>query len=273
MDRVLSTFWQLLVPGLEVLLIAFFAYYLIAFFWNTRAKDLTFGLFALFVIYLLSGWFNFTVLNQLLQNMINLSFMALIILFQPEIRLALSKFSVRGRGGKDFPDFDLFLTNLCNAIYFLADRRIGALVVLENQDTLEEYASTAVRIDAKFTPELLESIFMTTTPIHDGGVVIRGDRLLSAATILPLAAEESSQLFRSMGTRHRAALGISQETDAVTIVVSEETGKVSIAKDGIMTRSIKADRFKEILRSIFRPDSNETGGSLTFLERVKAWSQ
>lgn len=273
MDRIAATFWQLLVPAFEVLVIAAFIYYLISFFWNTRAKDLAFGLLAFMGVYTLSGLFNFTVLHKLLQSVVNLSIMALIILFQPEIRLALTRLSLRGKGARDIPDFDKFLDSLSVAIYHLADRRIGALVIMENQDSLDEYANNAVRIDAKFSPELLESIFATTTPLHDGGVLLRGERIVSAATILPLASEDSSQALRSMGTRHRAALGISQVSDALTIVVSEETGKVSIARDGIMTRSIKNDRFKEMVKGNYAPAKNGPMKHLSFMERIRAWSQ
>jgi uncharacterized protein (TIGR00159 family) len=273
MDRIVENLWFLLVPAIEVMVIAAFIYYLISFFWNTRAKDLAFGLLAFMGVYGLSGWFNFTVLNKLLQSVVNLSIMAVIILFQPEIRLALTKLSLRGKGVRDIPEFDKFLDSLSIALYRLADRRIGALVILENQDSLEEFADNAVRIDAKFSPELLESLFVTTTPLHDGGVLIRGDRILSAATILPLAAEDSTQALRSMGTRHRAALGISQVTDALTIAVSEETGKVSIARDGIMTRSVKPDRFKEMVKIVYTPTHHVDAKGGSFIKKVKAWSQ
>jgi diadenylate cyclase len=126
------------------------------------------------------------------------------------------------------------------------------LIVLENQDTYEEYSSSAVQMNALFSSELLESIFMTTTPLHDGAVVVRGLHIVAAGTILPLA-HETAQLAKSMGTRHRAALGASQKTDALIIVVSEETGKVSIARDGILTSGVKMDRFRGIVRSVFTP--------------------
>src|SRR5262249_37435858 len=154
-----------------------------------------------------------------------------LIIFQPELRLALSRLSVKGKKYREVTEFDKFLDGMTQSIYRLSERRIGALVVLENQDSLDEYANKAVVLNAQFTPELLESIFITTTPMHDGAVIIRGTTILSAATILPLA-DDSTQLAKSMGTRHRAGLGISQVTDALVVVVSEETGKVSIAREG-----------------------------------------
>jgi uncharacterized protein (TIGR00159 family) len=154
----------------------------------------------------------------------------------------------------------------------MSERRVGALVLLENQDSLDEFANKAVILNAQFSPELLESIFVTTTPLHDGAVIIRGTSILSAATILPLA-DDSTQLSKSMGTRHRAGLGISQITDALIIVVSEETGKVSIARDGIMTRGVKMDRFKGIIRSVFNPPKTSMDSRFDILGRLKKWNQ
>lgn len=145
-------------------------------------------------------------------------------------------------------------------------------MLLENQDSLDEFANKAVILNANFSPELLESIFITTTPLHDGAVIIRGTTILSAATILPLA-DDSTQLAKSMGTRHRAGLGISQITDALIIVVSEETGKVSIARDGIMTRGIKIDRFKGIVRSVFNPPKSSIESHFDIVERLAKWNQ
>src|SRR6185436_13003680 len=131
-----------------------------------------------------------------------------------------------------------------------------------------EYADKAVLLNARFSPELLETIFITSTPLHDGAVIIRGTTIISAATILPLA-DDSTQLSKSMGTRHRAGLGISQITDALIIVVSEETGKVSIARDGIMTRGIKIDRFKGVIRSIFTPPEEPVSPPMKVMDSLK----
>jgi len=193
-----------------------------------------------------------------------------LIIFQPELRLALSRLSLKGKKNREVTEFDRFLDAIAFIVYRFSEKRIGALIVLENQDTLDEYANKAVLLNAQFSPELLESIFMTTTPLHDGAVIIRGTTILSASTILPLS-DDSSQLSKSMGTRHRAGLGISQVTDALIIVVSEESGKVSIARDGIMTRGIKVDRFKGIIRSVFTPPKIANTG-FGILEWWKQWN-
>jgi len=265
-------FLQLLIPTFEVFIIAIAIYFLLSFFWNTRAMDLVLGLLSVLALYTLSIWFHLPVLQKLMLYFFNVAVIALLIIFHPELRLALSKLSVKGKKYRETTEFDRFLDNLGQCVYRLAERRIGALVILENQDSLEEYANKSVILNADFSAELLESIFTTTTPLHDGAVIIRGTTILSAATILPLA-DESSQITKSMGTRHRAGLGISQFTDALVIVVSEETGKVSVARDGIISSGIKPDRFKGITRSIFNPPKTALESSIGAFERFKRWNR
>lgn len=263
-------FFHLLIPGLEVLIIAVMTYYLLSFFWNTRAMDLLYGSLFILALYGLSKWMNFPVLEKLLWYVVNVAVLALLIIFQPELRLALSKLSLKSKRYREITEFDKFLETISQSIYRLSERRIGALVVLENQDSLEDLANKAVLLNSRFSPELLESIFITSTPLHDGAVIIRGTTILSAATILPLA-DDSTHLSKSMGTRHRAGLGISQLTDALVIVVSEETGKVSIARDGIMTRGVKIDRFKGIIRSVFSPPKSTIPTTFNIWELLKLW--
>jgi uncharacterized protein (TIGR00159 family) len=239
-------------PILEIVIIAIMLNYLLSFFWNTRSMDLVLGLLAFLLIFAASTWFNLPILHKIMYLVGNVAVIAILIIFQPELRVALSKLSLKGKRYKEITEFDKFLDQLSNSVYRLAERRIGALIVLEHEDSFEEYANKAVVLNAHFSSELLESIFVITSPLHDGAVIIRDQTIVAAAVILPLA-EDSAQLTRSVGTRHRAALGASQVSDALVIVVSEESGKVSIARDGVMTRGIKNDRFKGIIRSIFTP--------------------
>lgn len=263
---------HLLVPSIEIIIIAVMVYNLLSFFWNTRAMDLIFGLLAFLLLFAAATWLHLPVLHQLLFYFVNVAVFAVLIIFQPELRLALSKLSVKGKKYREVTEFDKFLDSIAQSVYRLSERRVGALVVLENQDTLDEFANKAVLLNAHFTPELLESIFITTTPLHDGAVIIRGTTILSAATILPLA-DDTSQIAKSMGTRHRAGLGVSQITDALIIVISEETGKVSIARDGIMTRGVKIDRFKGVIRSVFTSPKTTMENSLDIIERLKQWNR
>lgn len=240
-------------PIIEILIITIMINYILSFLWNTKSMDLVVGFIAFLLILGASSWLNLPVLHRIMILFGNVLAIAVIVIFQPELRMALSKLNLKRRKIREVTTFDRFLDLLSNSIYRLAEKRVGALVVLENEDSLQEYAQKAVVLNGEFSSELLETIFTTKTPLHDGAVIIRDQTILAAAVILPLI-EDTSQLTKSMGTRHRAGLGMSQTTDAVVIVVSEETGKVSIARDGIMTKGVKIDRFKGIIRSIFNPD-------------------
>jgi len=242
----------IITPIIEILIIAIAINYLLSFFWNSKSIDLIWGVFAFICLFAIVTYFNLPVLHKIMIQLSSAAIITFVILFQPELRMALSKFSLKGKRYKEISEFDKFLDHLANSTYRLAEKRIGALISLENEDSLEEYAKKGVILNGNFSSELLETIFATTTPLHDGAIIVRDQTILSAACILPLA-EDSTQLTKSMGTRHRAALGLSNLTDALIIVISEETGKVSIARDGIMTRGIKIDRYKGIIRSIFNP--------------------
>jgi uncharacterized protein (TIGR00159 family) len=242
-------------PFLEVMIIAAFLNYILSFFWNSRSMDLVLGFFAFLLILAASSWLNLPILHKIMVLVGNVAAIGVIVLFQPELRVALSKLSFKGRRYREVTEYDKFLDQLATSVYRMSERRIGALIALENEDSLDEYAQKAVILNAEFSPELLETIFATNTPLHDGAVVLRDKSILAAASILPLA-EDAAQLAKSMGTRHRAGLGLSNISDALVIVVSEETGKVSIAREGIMTRGVKIDRFKGIIRSIFNPQTN-----------------
>lgn len=239
-----------LTPFFEMLVIASMLNYLLSFFWNTRSMDLMIGAVAFLVIFVITSWLNLPILYTIMAKVGNVAAIAALIIFQPELRVALSKLSLKGRRYRELTEFDRFLDQLTNSVYRLSDRKIGALITLEHEDVLDEFSHKGVILNAKFSSELLESIFANTTPLHDGAVIIRDTNIIAASVILPLA-EESSQVTKSMGTRHRAALGISQATDALVIAISEESGKVSLARDGVITRGIKSDRFKGIVRSLF----------------------
>ncbi|HSX25455.1 MAG TPA: diadenylate cyclase CdaA [Chlamydiales bacterium] len=245
-------FFHSITPLFEIVIITVMINYLLSFFWNTKSMDLVLGVGAFLVILIASSWFNLPVLHKIMVLIGNVAVIALIIIFQPELRVALSKLSLKSRRYREITEFDKFLDQLAGSVYRMSEKRIGALVVLENEDSLEEYAQKAVVLNGEFSPELIETIFSTNTPLHDGAVILRDKNILAAAVILPLV-EDSTQLTKSMGTRHRAGLGLSQMTDSLVIVVSEESGKVSIAREGIMTRGVKIDRFKGIVRSIFNP--------------------
>jgi diadenylate cyclase len=261
-------FFHSITPFVEVMIIAVMVNYILSFFWNTKSMDLVLGFFAFFLILGTSSWLNLPVLHKIMIMSGNVVVIAILIIFQPELRVALSKLSLKGRRYREVTEFDKFLDQLAGSVYRMSEKRIGALIAMENEDSLDEYAQKAVMLNGEFSPELLESIFAVNTPLHDGAVILRDKVILAAAVILPLA-EDASQLAKSMGTRHRAGLGLSHMTDALVIVISEETGKVSIAREGIMTRGVKIDRFKGIIRSIFNPPPRTMQTKFSFLEWLK----
>ncbi len=262
------SFFHLITPFIEVMIIAVMINYILSFFWNTKSMDLVFGFLAFFLILAISGWFNLPVLHKIMVSIGSVAAIAIVVIFQPELRVALSKLSLKSRRSREITEFDKYLDQLALSVYRMSEKRVGALIVLENEDILEEYAQKAVMLQSEFSGELLETIFAINTPLHDGAVILRDKIILAAAVILPLI-EDSSQLAKSMGTRHRAGLGLSHMTDALVIVVSEESGKVSIAREGIMTRGVKIDRFKGIIRSIFNPPTMTPKTKFNFWEWLK----
>jgi diadenylate cyclase len=237
-------------PFIEIFVIAIIINYLLSFFWNTRSMDLLFGAMAFLIIFAITSLFHLPILYTIMTNLVNVAAIAILVIFQPELRVALSKLSLKGKRYREVTEFDKFLDQLTNSVYKLADKRIGALIALEHEDKLDEFAQKAVLVNGKFSSELLETIFASSTPLHDGAVIIRDTTIVAAAVILPLA-EESADVPKSTGTRHRAALGISQTTDALVIAISEESGKISLAREGRITQGLRADRFKGIIRSVF----------------------
>jgi diadenylate cyclase len=236
----------------EILLLAIILNYLLSFFWKTKSINLVWSIIIFVLLFAITSSLKLPILHKIMEVMGNVAVIALLIIFQPELRVALSKFHIRSKRSRQIPEFDKFLDQLSSSVYKMAEKRHGALIAIENEDSLEEYIQRSVILNADFTAELLETIFCDKTPLHDGAVILRGRTLAAASVILPLA-DDSSQLVKSMGTRHRAGLGLSNTTDALLIIVSEESGKISIAREGIMTRGVKIDRFKGILRSILNP--------------------
>lgn len=249
--------FQFFIPFLEILIMTVIINYLLSFFWNTRSMDLMFGVIAFLLLFAISSWFPLPVLNKLILLLANVAAIAIIVIFQPELRAALSKLSLKTTRSREITEFDKFLDQLAASTYRMAEKQVGALIVLEKDDSLDEYAKKAVILNADFTSELIETIFCRTAPLHDGAIIIRDKKIVAASVILPLA--DSPHIQKSLGTRHRAGIGLSLVTDSLVIIVSEEQGKVSLARDGIITRGIKIDRFKGVLRSLFYQEQETVG--------------
>ncbi len=218
--------------------------------------DLILGFLAFIFIFALSSLLPFPVLHRIMLLVANVAAIGIIVIFQPELRVALSKLSFKSKRFKQIDDFDLFLEELTDSVYSLASKQTGALIVLEKEDSLEDYINKSSQIGAKFSSELIDAIFSRHSPLHDGAIIIKDQKIAAAQAILPLA--DTPHVQKNLGTRHRAAVGLSIATDAVIIVASEENGKVSIAREGIITRGIKRERFKVIIRSLFSSEEEPT---------------
>lgn len=258
---------------LDVVDIAVVAYFLFKFYQllvNTRAATLVKGLLILIVIMMGSRWMNLHVISWLMEKSMTVILVALPVVFQPELRRALEqigrgKWFHKGGSELDETEFEEMLSAVTNATVQMARRKVGALMVFERSTGLEERIETGVAIDGLLSEGLLLNIFEKDTPLHDGAVIIRGKRIVAASCLLPLT--ENRNLSQDLGTRHRAGLGVSEQSDAVVIIVSEENGTISIARNGELMRYMHADDVKEILRSsLFNQSKNVKE---TFVEKIK----
>lgn len=242
--------WTIIVNVLDILLVAYVFYRLMLLIRGTRAIELIKGFLVLFLAFALSAQFQLNTINWLLRSVMTMLFVALPIVFQPELRRALEQL---GRGnffGKN--SFHLehsaltkLIPQLTEAVTYMSQNRIGALVVIERAVGLSDYMETGTILDAQVSSLLLNSIFMPNTPLHDGAVVIRQDRIAAAGCFLPLSS--NTNLDPKFGTRHRAAVGISEVSDALVVVVSEETGVISLISEGKLTRYLDENTLQEKL--------------------------
>ena len=248
-----------IVDIIDILIVAIIIYELLLLTRHTRGSALIKGLFMLLVISLLSNLLGLVSLNWLLMAILQNGAIVLVILFQPEFRKALermgrSNFLRRGKRSNSDEERAVIIAEIIQTIQDLSRRRVGALIVFERKTGLEDVIETGTRLNADISAPLLENIFEPNTPLHDGAVIIREQQIMAAACILPLA--EASGVSRELGTRHRAGVGISENTDAIVLIVSEETGVVSMARDGVLTRPLTSDQLREILEGLFDQDSN-----------------
>lgn len=250
---------------IDILLIAVIVYYLLKLIKETRAVQLIKGIIILFVIWQVSSWAHLNTLNYLLRNAMQVGMFAIVVIFQPELRRLLEKMG-RSKVGKlidfaagTFDGKEDAISEIVTAVTNMANTKTGALIVMERQTKLGDVIRTGTLINAAVSSALLENIFVPNTPLHDGAVIIRDEKIYTAGCFLPLTSNAS--LSRELGTRHRAALGISEASDALVIVVSEETGKISIAVNGSLTRNLTEEALKSALTKAF---SQET-------EKIRFW--
>ena len=238
----------------DILIVAVIIYELILLMRQTRGSAVLKGLLLLLVLAVLSTLLGMTALNWVLQLLIRNGALVLIVLFQPELRKALeslgrSAIRSRSREATASDEQGRAINEIIQCMTDLSRRKVGMLLVFERDTGLKDIIDTGTAIDAQISAPLLENIFEPNTPLHDGAVIIRDTRVVAGACILPLT--ESDTVSRELGTRHRASIGISETTDTVALIVSEETGIMSVARDGIITRGLDAVSLRTVLESIY----------------------
>jgi diadenylate cyclase len=258
---------------IDLLIVAGIFFGLLILLRDTQAVVLVRGILVLVVLgALLNSTAVLPAFSWLVRTTLPAMVLAIPVIFAPEIRRALERLGRAGfifGDGKASPGMQKSISAVVNAAVRLSDRRHGALIVLQRLDNLEDYIQTGVLVDATVTPELLLQVFYPNTPLHDGAAIIEGSRLVAASCVMPLSASGvlAHTPDRQLGLRHRAALGISEVSDAVVVVVSEESGTVSVVHNGRMIRRLDADRLENILRAFFNPNT-ERPGMATLLKGI-----
>jgi diadenylate cyclase len=241
---------------IDISLVTYVIYKLIMLIRGTRAVQLLKGIMVIVITWLLSNIFKLTTLHWLMSQAVTFGVLALVIIFQPELRRALEQL---GRGRlfsrthtiQDEETVKRMVQEVCKSVTYMAKRRIGALIVIERETGLNDYVETGIAINGRVSSELLINIFIPNTPLHDGAVIMRKDVILAAGCYLPLS--ENPSISKELGTRHRAAIGMSEVSDGLSIVVSEETGQVSFAANGEVTRNLTEEQLAEILTQHLHP--------------------
>lgn len=255
---------------LDIIVVSYIFYKIYMLMNETRAEQLLKGILLIILLIPISSIFHLTTLNWILNKTLTIGVLSFVIIFQPEIRKALEHI-----GRSAFTDKHIFedeektnevITEIVDAVENLSKSRIGALIVIEQTTGLGDVIATGNKLDAVISSALLENIFIVNTPLHDGAIIIRNDRIAAAGCFLPLT--NNNTINKQLGTRHRASIGISEVSDALTIVVSEETGIISLAVNGNLTRYYTRDKLKDILIRIIESRNSK---KITYKEKVKSW--
>lgn len=251
MVDLMAGFWR---PVVEIIIMWYAVYVLLLFIKGTRTEQVLKGLIFLMITFFVTQKLELDVINWILRNIFAIFVVAFLIIFQPELRRGLARLG-------QSPFFNLFgreervIYELVKASAALARKKIGVLIALEKEIGLKSYLESGIALDSKISSELLSTIFMPNTPLHDGGVIIREDRIVAAGCLFPLT--DNPKISKTLGTRHRAAIGLTEETDAIVIVVSEETGIMSLAFDGKLIRNLDEKRLIKVLKSFYSPQKRK----------------
>jgi diadenylate cyclase len=238
---------------LDILIVAFLFYKLLGFIRETRAEQLAKGLLMLVVVALVARWLHLYTLQWILNNLVNVGLIAVVIIFQPELRRLLENLGrnklISNFSGIDLKEAEEITVEIREALLSMSKSRTGALIVFERETSLTDIIETGTLIQAGISREMIGNIFYEGAPLHDGALIVRGDKLWAAGCVLPLT--EDKKLSKELGTRHRAGIGITENSDALVFIVSEETGIISKAEDGKLERMLTASRIDELLKSIY----------------------
>ena len=257
---------------IDIVIVTVIIYQLLKMIRETRAIQLIKGIAILFVLLQVSVWLNFTTINYLLRNVMQIGLFSVVVIFQPELRSLLERVG-RSKLGKliDFSivqmgtdEVSRVTKEITEAAVHLSQKKTGALIVLERDTKLGDIVKSGTVLNADITASLIENIFYPNTPLHDGAVIIRDDKIYTAGCLLPLTS--NTNLSRELGTRHRAALGMSEVSDAMIIIVSEETGKISIASNGNLTRNLNGETLANAIERAILPRKNTSD-----FEKIKFW--
>lgn len=251
---------------LDILIVAFLFYKLLGFIRETRAEQLAKGLLVLVLVALAASWLHLYTLQWILSNLVNVGLIAIVIIFQPELRRLLENLGrnklISNFSGIDLEEAEEITIEIREALLSMSKSRTGALIVFERETTLTDIIETGTLIQAGISREMIGNIFYEGAPLHDGALIVRGDKLWAAGCVLPLT--EDKKLSKELGTRHRAGIGITENSDALVFIVSEETGIISKAENGKLERNLNAARIDELLQSIYiAPDKDSLPDRIT----------
>ncbi|MBR4151208.1 MAG: diadenylate cyclase CdaA [Firmicutes bacterium] len=252
---------------IDIAIVSFIIYKVIGFFRSTRAAQLAWGIVIIGVIALISRVLNLYIVNWLFSNLISVGLVALVVVFQPELRRGLE---LLGRGGFrrqliiQRESISGMVDKIVRSVEYFAARKEGAIIVIERHTALQDIVDTGTVIDAVISEDLIENLFYKGSPLHDGAVILRGERILAAGCVLPLT--QNQNLSRELGTRHRAGIGITEVSDSVAIIVSEETGIISVSKDGKLSRFLDRKALEKQLLNMYMSDIPEDNSIMAWVQ-------
>lgn len=253
-----AQFWNSVKPLIEIAILWFTFYRILVFFEGTRAFQVLKGIAYLVGLFLLSIILELNTINWLLTRIFGISIIAIVIIFQQELRQGLARLGQQHHFSVTLGESEIkaLIEQLTSAVFQLVNKKTGCLIAIERETKLKAYIESGVIIDSTVTEELIQSIFTSTSPLHDGGVIIRGERIIAASCLFPLTENPTIHKITVSGTRHRAALGMSEQTDAIVIMVSEENREISVAIDGKFISIDSRERFVNILENSLMGKTN-----------------